>query len=258
MGLSSSISDSGTLTLPGGASLTLSGGTTVTNGKVTAGPGGVQAALSGGSSCRYGPGTVLIPDTSVPLGFQAQWSNPFTDVAGTAWYYEGVSYVCLNGLFAGASSSAFRPEAAMTRGMLAVVLWRMAGQPAAGAAPDFADVPADAYCAEAIRWAASRKIVDGYGSGNFGPNDAVTREQMAAILYRYAKVMGYDVSVGEETNILSYDDAFSISEYAIPAMQWACGAGLVLGSGNRLMPGSGATRAQTAAILMRFCQNAAK
>jgi len=98
--------------------------------------------------------------------------------------------------------------------------------------------------------------VEGYGNGKFGPDDSITREQLAAILYRYAKFKGYDVSVGEDTNILSYNDAFSISDWAMPAMQWACGAELMQGDDqHNLLPGQGATRAQAAAILMRFMEN---
>ncbi|RHV41536.1 S-layer homology domain-containing protein [Butyricicoccus sp. OM04-18BH] len=98
-------------------------------------------------------------------------------------------------------------------------------------------------------------MVTGYGNGKFGPNDVVTREQLAAILYRYAQYKKYDVSVGEDTNILSYADAQSVSAYAIPAMQWACGAGIVNGANGKLNPQNNATRAEVAAILMRFCEN---
>ena len=105
-----------------------------------------------------------------------------------------------------------------------------------------------------IMWAAENGIVNGFGPTTFRPDDTITREQFAAILYRYAKdYKGYDVSAGEDTNILSYNDASSVSEYAIPAMQWACGAGLMNGSDGNLLPASGATRAQAAALLHRFC-----
>ncbi len=110
------------------------------------------------------------------------------------------------------------------------------------------------YYEQAVAWAAEKGIVNGYGD-TFGPNDNITREQFATILFRYAQYKGYDVSVGEETNILSYADAFSVSEYAIPAMQWACGAGLINGNGDQLMPIGVANRAQAAAILHRFCEN---
>lgn len=118
----------------------------------------------------------------------------------------------------------------------------------------FEDVAAEKYYTEAIRWATSEGIVGGYGNGKFGPDDPITRQQLATMLWRYAQHIGQDVSVGEDTNILSYEDAFDISEYAIPAMQWACGAGIMGGYGNgKLGPNDGATRAQAAAMLMRYC-----
>ena len=106
-----------------------------------------------------------------------------------------------------------------------------------------------------MTWAAENGIVGGYGGGLFGPEDNITREQLAAILYRYAQVKGYDVSVGEDTNILGYTDALKISEYAIPAMKWACGAGVIMGvTESALLPQGSATRAQVATMLMRFCE----
>ena len=133
------------------------------------------------------------------------------------------------------------------------ILYRLEGEPVVDYAMDFTDVAGDAYYAEAVRWAASEGIVGGYGGGLFGADDAVTREQLAVILYRYAVYKGYDVSIGEDTNILSYDDFADLSEYAIPAMQWACGAGVITGvTDATLVPQGEATRAQVAAMLMRF------
>lgn len=177
---------------------------------------------------------------------------PFTDTPGTAWYYEDAAYAYINGLFAGTTDTTFSPDLAMTRGMLVTVLWRMEDSPAVTDKADFSDVANGLWYADAVAWAAANEIVSGYGSGRFGPDDPITREQMAAILYRYAKYKKYDVSIGETTNILSYKDAFDVSEYAIAAMQWACGAGLMQGSGGKLMPQGDATRAQVAAILHRF------
>ena len=114
------------------------------------------------------------------------------------------------------------------------------------------------WYSEAIRWAASEGIAGGYGDGRFGTDDPITREQFAAMLYRYAQKQGYDVSIGEETNILSYIDAQEISEHAIPAMQWACGAGVIQGDGNALNPQGHAARSEAAAMLMRFCKNMEK
>ena len=137
-------------------------------------------------------------------------------------------YVSENGLMSGVDADHFGPSWNTTRGMITTILWRMEGKPDAGAVP-FTDVDADMYYADAIAWAAEKGIVSGYGD-TFGPDDNITREQLASILWRYAKYKGYDVSVGENTNILSYEDAFDISEYAIPAMQWACGAGIIRGN----------------------------
>ena len=135
------------------------------------------------------------------------------------------------------------------------ILYRLEGEPVVDYAMDFTDVAGDAYYAEAVRWAASEGIVGGYGGGLFGSDDAVTREQLAVILYRYAVYKGYDVSIGEDTNILSYDDFADLSEYAIPAMQWACGAGGITGvTDATLVPQGEATRAQVAAMLMRFVE----
>ena len=109
---------------------------------------------------------------------------------------------------------------------------------------------------EAVRWATSEGVVTGYGNGLFGTNDPITREQLDTMLWRYAQTEGYDVSVGEDTNILSYADAFTVSEYAVSALQWACGAGIISGTGDgsTLTPQGEATRAQAATVLMRFCE----
>lgn len=181
---------------------------------------------------------------------------PFADAAPTAWYHDGVHYCLENGLMRGASGGKFLPDGSTTRAQLVTILWRLEGSPAPVSTADFSDVADGAWYAGAVRWAADSGVVKGYDNGCFGPNDAVTREQMAAILYRYAQHKGYDVSAGEDTNILSFDDAFAVSEYAIPAMQWACGSGMVRGiaqkGGMLLAPMDTTTRAQTATLLMRF------
>ena len=180
---------------------------------------------------------------------------PFEDVGTDAWYSDAVAYVYRNGLMSGTSASTFSPDAAITRAQLVTILWRMAGSPQVNGLMDFDDVSQDAYYAEAVRWAASEGIAGGYGNGLFGSDDPITREQMAAILYRFAQHMGYDVSIGEDTNILSYTDAPDVSGYAVAALQWACGAGIIRGTGDgsTLTPQGGATRAQAAVILTRFC-----
>lgn len=179
----------------------------------------------------------------------------FNDVSANDWFASAVDYVTGKGMMNGTADNTFSPKADTTRGMVVTVLYRLENQPSTSAA-SFTDVASGAYYANAVAWANANGIVSGYGSGKFGPNDKVTREQLAAILYRYAQYKKYDVSVGEDTNILSYDDAQSISSYAIPAIQWACGAGVVTGkSGSKLDPKGNATRAEVAAMLMRFCEN---
>ena len=181
---------------------------------------------------------------------------PFNDVPESYWAYDAIQYVYGEGLMAGTSGSAFSPEGTTTRGQIVTILWRLSGSPVVNYLMDFDDVDPAAYYAEAIRWATSEGIAGGYGNGSFGPNDPITREQLAVMLYQYAWNMGYDLSIGEDTNILSYADFADLSEYAIPAMQWACGAGLISGTGDgsTLSPGGSATRSQVAMILMRFCQ----
>ena len=184
---------------------------------------------------------------------------PFIDVPAGAWYEDGVRYVYQNGLMAGTSATTFGPDVTTTRGMIATILWRLEDSPQVNDAMAFDDVAENSWYAEAIRWAASEGIVSGYGNGKFGPDDIITREQMAAMLYRYAQYKGYDVSVGEDTNILSYTDFQDLSEYAIPAMQWAVGAGIISGtSESTLGPRGNASRAQVAVILTRYCENVAK
>ncbi len=185
-------------------------------------------------------------------------SAPFTDVDITQWYHEGIDYVLLTGLFKGTSATTFEPNAPMTRAMLVTVLHRVEGAPTAITENPFADVASGKWYTNAVVWASAKGIVKGYDAETFGPEDLITREQMATILYRYAENKGYDVSVGENTNILSFEDALNISEYAIPAIQWACGAGIVQGNGGKLDPQGNATRAQVAAMLMRFIENVAK
>ena len=156
---------------------------------------------------------------------------------------------------AGTSKTTFSPNATTTRGMVVTVLYRLEGSPAVSDTAAFDDVANGAYYQNAAAWAVANGITSGYGNGKFGPNDPITREQFAAFLYRYAKYKGLDVSVGEDTNILSYNDALTISEYAFPAMQWLCGEGIMQGSDGNLMPAGNATRAQIAALLHRFCEN---
>ena len=205
--------------------------------------------------------TFTMPASAVKVGVsyvkatETPSETKFNDVSANDWFASAVDYVTGKGMMNGTADNTFSPKANTTRGMVVTVLYRLENQPSTSAA-SFTDVASGAYYANAVAWANANGIVSGYGSGKFGPNDKVTREQLAAILYRYAQYKKYDVSVGEDTNILSYDDAQSISSYAIPAIQWACGAGVVTGkSGSKLDSKGNATRAEVAAMLMRFCEN---
>ena len=189
-----------------------------------------------------------------PLKPDIEWNNPFTDVNKSDWFYTAVEYVHTNKLFSGTADNAFSPGLSMTRGMLVTVLHRLAGNPKANKSTGFSDVSGDdAYYHTSVSWAVENGIINGVGGNAFAPDGEVTREQVAAILWRYTKFSGIDVSVGENTNILSYNDSFNISEYAISAMQWACGKGLITGKpSGALDPQGGATRAEVAAMLQRF------
>lgn len=201
---------------------------------------------------------------SLPVGSAGQYALvldgkshalPFTDLAAGAWYEDSVAYVYRHDLMSGFSEDTFGPNAALSRAQLCQILYNMEGRPAVTGSGSFSDLADGAWYTDAVTWAASKGIVDGYGGGLFGPDDNITREQLASILYRYAQARGDDVSVGEDTNILSYSDAADVAEYAVSAMQWACGAGVITGiSESALAPRGEATRAQTAAMLMRFCE----
>lgn len=185
-------------------------------------------------------------------------SMNFNDVEDGKWYSESIEYVYHHKMMEGIGNNLFDIDGTTTRAMIITLLWRLEGEPAVTYEMDFDDVAANTWYTEAVRWAANNKIVEGYGNGKFGTNDPITREQFATILYRYAQYKGYDVSVGENNNILSYNDALVVSEWASPAMQWACGSGLMLGDGVNLMPTANATRAQAAALFERFCENIIK
>ena len=184
--------------------------------------------------------------------------GPFTDAKPTDWYHDGVHFCLENNLMVGYSENSFKPDGTTSRAMLTVMLWRLSGSPTVNYAMQFSDVSADSWYAEAVRWAAGTNVVTGFEDGTFRPDSAVTREQMATVLYRCAKSKNYDVSVGEDTNILSYADAASISAYAVPAMQWACGSGMMQGANGSLNPKNSTTRAQMATMMMRFCAEIVK
>lgn len=181
----------------------------------------------------------------------------FADVAADAWYADAVQYVFENGMMGGTSETTFSPNLTTTRGMIVTILYRLENEPAVTGTTAFTDVAADQYYADAVAWAAQNGIIAGIDATTFAPNKAITREQMAAILYRYAQFKGYDVSA--KTDLSVYTDAAQIGTYAVDAMAWANGAELITGtSTTTLTPAGQATRAQVATILMRFCENVAK
>ena len=182
---------------------------------------------------------------------------PFTDVAADAAYYDDVMYVYENSIFNGFTATTFGPDATMTRGQMVTALWRMSGSPEPEKDCPFTDVAATSPYRKAIAWAVENGLSNGYSTTTFAPGQAISRQQFLAILYRYAQFQKYDVSVGEDTNILSYTDAESVSTYAIPAMQWACGAGIAYDIDGKLMPTAPAPRYQVAEFLASFCQNVA-
>ena len=197
------------------------------------------------------PGTPSAPVT--PAKPAAPVGLPFADVSGSDWFYNDVRYVYEKGIMDGTGADRFSPNAPLTRAMIVTILYRMAGSPSVSGSSDFTDVAAGKWFAKAVAWAAANGIVNGYGSGLFGPNDPVTREQLAAILYRYA-VYGGMTAVTLEENLGGFADTAQLSAYAIQAMNWAVGQGLINGSGSNLVPKAQATRAQVAAIIHRYLE----
>ncbi len=185
-------------------------------------------------------------------------AKQFKDVDITKWYHEGIDFVLLEGLFKGTSDTTFAPDSTMTRAMLVTVLYRLEGEPATAAANPFHDVAANQWYTKAVIWAAENNIVKGYDATTFGTNDPVTREQMATLLYRYAQYKGYDLGAGDSYNLLSFSDGAKVSAYAVTAMKWACGQGIIQGDSNKLRPGDNSTRAQVATMLMRFVKSTTK
>ena len=196
-----------------------------------------------------------IPNPDVPLEPEPDETLPFLDVDEDAWYYDAVCYVYGAGLFQGTSGTTFGPDDTMTRSMTATVLYRLSGEIYTGTAASFGDMAAGAWYGTGVSWAAAREIAKGYGDGRFGVNDPVTREQLAAILYRYARYKGEDVSVGEDTNLIGFKDAGQVSEWAAPAVRWAVGVGLLKGdAAGCLRPLDQAARSEFAALLMRYVE----
>lgn len=208
---------------------------------------------SGGGSGYYIPSKPAASQPSGETQPQVQTDLPFVDVAEDAWYRDAVALCYENGWLLGTAEDRFSPDAAMTRGMFASLLYRMAGQPSVSGESPFSDAETGKWYSDAVLWAAREGIALGRGDGTFGVNDPVTREQIAVLLFRYARYAGMDVSAGEDTNILSYDDAFDVSEWAIPAMQWAVGSGVMSGrTESALAPLAQANRAEAARLIANF------
>ncbi len=203
-------------------------------------------------------GVYLTKDMTVYAGWRVDENpgtgvNPFTDVSEKDWFYGDVMFVYENGLMLGTSKTLFSPHGTATRGMMATILWRMEGSPVPKGKNSFTDVEAGKWYADAITWTAENGIFAGYGKDKFGPGDPITREQLAAIFYRYADYKGYDLTVKGDLD--KFKDADKITDYAKTAMQWAVGSGLMKGkSGNLLDPQGTATRAEIAAMLHRFIE----
>ena len=225
------------------------------------GTGGGSTGNSGGTTATT-PGTgaamVTVPASSTETNNASSVKHhAFTDVEQASWYGEAVQFVYEKGLFNGITETSFEPDTAMNRGMLVTVLYRMEEKPAVSGESKFTDVPAGIWYADAVQWAYENGIATGYDDGTFGADDPISREQLAAFLYRYAayKKLAEDVAGGLE----AYKDAASVSPYAVEAVTWSNGVGLIRGvTEEELQPHAAATRAQVAVILMRYMEQIVK
>ena len=233
-------------------------------------PGYIFTGWSGTGLTGENNLTVVIPTGSTgDRSYTAHWSfdpaiiaalepkpnTSFRDVSRGDWFYYDVRYVCENGLMNGTSKNLFSPSSAVTRGMLVTILYRLENEPRCFGGVTFPDVAPGAYYEKAVIWASQNGIVSGYTDGTFRPDAPVTREQLASILYRYTRYRGLDVSAGETADLSGYADVRAISDYALPAMRWACGVGILQGSNGKLQPSGLAARSQLAAMLHRYLKN---
>ena len=229
---------------------------------------GEPVSINGQALSTGGSATVAIPNsgkTDIVVGIGAKTytltilrnsgtgANPFTDVSEKDWFYGDVMFAYENGLMIGTGNAQFRPHGTATRGMMATILWRMAGSPAPKGNNSFTDVEAGTWYTDAIAWTAENGIFLGYGNNKVGPNDSITREQLAAIFFRYADYKGCDMNAKGELD--KFRDAGKVSDYARAAMQWAVGSGLIQGKPDGVLDPQGtATRAEIAAMLHRFLE----
>ncbi|MDD2190412.1 MAG: S-layer homology domain-containing protein [Eubacteriales bacterium] len=195
----------------------------------------------------------------------SKWTNPFSDVKESSWFYDAVRYVSANGLMNGTSDTAFTPGAKTTRGMIVTILWRMENEPKASKKMTFADVKNGKYYHDAVAWASEKGIVGGYSAEEFGPENDITREQLAVILHKYAESKGFITDISAEptgelpASISAFSDAGKIHSWGKEALSWANAEGLINGTGDNLLdPAGAAQRSQVAAILQRFIENTAK
>jgi len=212
--------------------------------------GGIGA---GGGGLGGGQGSASQAQKEEVTPLPLVWSNPYQDVAETDWYYDAVAFVCDRSLFQGVSDGSFAPQDTMTRGMLVTVLYRLAEKPEFESSGLFTGTEEHAYYAQAMDWAVGQSIIHGYGHGVLGPNDPVSREQLATILFQYAALQGYETEHGE---LSGFPDAEQVSVYAKTAMGWANASGIISGTADQqLMPREQASRAEVAQMLMNFCRN---
>ena len=186
---------------------------------------------------------------------EEEWENPFTDVKDTDWFFDTVKYVNQNGIINGMTEDTFAPGTELTRAMLVTILYRVEGSPEVEADSKFADVKASEWFGAPVIWASENGIVNGVSETEFAPNNAITREQIAAIMYRYAQAKGYDVAIGTVTNINGYEDVNTISSWAVDALKYTVGTGIMKGkTESTLNPQDKATRAEAATVVMRFIE----
>lgn len=215
--------------------------------------GGENSTGSASGTSGATPAQPLVGTTITEGQTPLAGANPFSDVKESDWFFEAVNYVYTQKLMNGTSDTLFSPNASLTRAMLVTILYRYEGEPVVTAQNPFSDVAARQWYTEAVIWANTNGIVTGYGNGKFGPTDNITREQFAAILYRYAQKKSFDTS--KTTDLSAYTDAGQISAYALEAMKWANATDLIAGrTQTTLAPLGTATRAETAMLLMKFIQ----
>ena len=215
---------------------------------------------SGGGGGGGGGGAIIVPGGGdEPEGTECPRDEtcpiePFTDTQNDAWWHDGIHYCVENGLMKGVTTSLFAPYRTTSRAMIVTILWRMEGSPVVNYAMTFEDVPDGQWCTEAIRWAQATGVVMGFDAGQFGPSNNITREQLAAILFRYASYKEVDVS--ERASLEQFTDVDRVGTWALEAIRWATAAGIVTGRSNATIdPKSNATRAEAACMIQRFCQN---